>query len=49
MPTSYGEGGSGYAKGEGWKRLKLRAETKVKNNPEKYSKIPKHKFPLRDQ
>ena len=49
MPTSYGEGGSGYAKGEGWKRLKLRAETKVKNNPEKYSKIANHKFPLRDQ
>ena len=38
---------SGYAKGEGWKKLKLMAETKVKNNPEKYNSIPKHKFPLR--
>lgn len=45
--NNLGEGGSGFAKGEGWKRLKLRAETKVKNNPEKYSSIPKHKFPLR--
>ena len=31
-----------------WKRLQLMAETKVKNNPEKYSQIAMHKFPLRD-
>jgi len=36
-----------YPPGERWKRLKLMAETKVKNNPEKYSTIPKNKFPLR--
>lgn len=39
--------GSHYTKGERWKRLKLMSETRVKNNPEKYSSIPKHKFPLR--
>jgi len=40
--------GCEYKPGERWKRLKLIAETKVKNNPEKYATIPKHKFPLRD-
>jgi len=39
--------GSQYTKGERWKRLKLMAETKVKNNPEKYNSIPKNKFPLK--
>jgi hypothetical protein len=34
--------------GEGWKRLQLRAETRKKNYPEKYSQIAMHKFPLRD-
>merc|ERR1711915_912823 len=40
--------GPQFEKGERWKRLKIMAETKVKNNPEKYASIPKHKFPLRD-
>jgi len=39
--------GCEYRPGERWKRLKLIAETKVKNNPEKYASIKMHKFPLR--
>jgi hypothetical protein len=39
--------GTHFPPGERWKRLKLMAETKVKNNPEKYASIPIHKFPLR--
>eukprot|EP00088_Acartia_fossae_P055619 TRINITY_DN6455_c0_g1_i13.p1 TRINITY_DN6455_c0_g1~~TRINITY_DN6455_c0_g1_i13.p1 ORF type:complete len:266 (-),score=41.35 TRINITY_DN6455_c0_g1_i13:164-961(-) len=45
--TTFAEDGSMYAKGERWKRLKLIAETKVKNDPEKYSSIRKDYFPLR--
>jgi len=36
-------------KGEGWKRLQIIAESRVKNDPEKYITYPTHKFPLRDQ
>jgi len=36
-------------KGEGWKRLQIIAESRVKNDPEKYITYPSHKFPLRDQ
>jgi len=36
-------------KGEGWKRLQIIAESRVKNDPEKYVTYPSHKFPLRDQ
>lgn len=36
-------------KGEGWKRLQIIAETRVKSDPEKYITYPTHKFPLRDQ
>jgi len=36
------------APGEGWKRLQMRAETRVKNFPELYQTYPIHKFPLRD-
>jgi len=39
----------GSVPGEGWKRLRDRAESKRKYNSEKYgSSYPKHKFPLRD-
>lgn len=34
--------------GERWKRLQMIAETRVKNDPEKYTTYPTHKFPLRD-
>lgn len=34
--------------GEGWKRLQLRAETRVKNFPELYTTYPVHKFPHKD-
>jgi len=40
--------GVGSKPGERWKRLQLLAETRKKNNPEKYSQIAMHKFPLRD-
>jgi hypothetical protein len=36
-------------KGEGWKRLQIIAESRMKNDPEKYITYPTHKFPLRDQ
>jgi len=34
--------------GERWKRLQIIAESRVKNDPEKYITYPTHKFPLRD-
>jgi len=38
----------GHVPGEGWKRLQLMAETRVKNFPEKYTTFPVHKFPHKD-
>ncbi len=47
-PVFRGREEVGSKPGEGWKRLQLRAETRKKNYPEKYSQIAMHKFPLRD-
>merc|ERR1719187_127185 len=48
LPAPANKKDENHVPGEGWKRLQLRAETRVKNFPEQYVTYPQHKFPLRD-